>query len=120
MRDGVIRGGEDGTVRVLRCGQAVGGTICQGRSARSNRSTGALGELSCRHRGCGADGGGAEEQKRWQEAAQWYRETRPKPGLLEKLFVPSDQDLGAKGYMARGGQMVDAPIVPVPTKRISG
>src|ERR1700716_1389896 len=50
MRDGVIRGGEDGAVRVVRCGQAVGGTVCEGRSARSNRSTGALGELSCRHR----------------------------------------------------------------------
>ena len=43
MRDGVIRGGEDGAVRVVRCGQAVGGTVCEGRSARSNRSTGALG-----------------------------------------------------------------------------
>ena len=35
-------------------------------------------------------------------------------GLIETLF---DQHLNAKGYIARGGQMVDASIVPVPKQR---
>jgi hypothetical protein len=41
---------------------AAGGTLCEGRSARSNRSTGAMGDVSRRHRGCGADTGGDEEE----------------------------------------------------------
>src|SRR5215468_5996884 len=42
-----------------------------------------------------------------------------KVGLIERLFDRFDQHLAAKGYMARGGQMVDATIVPVPTQRNS-
>src|SRR5947207_1320806 len=38
---------------------------------------------------------------------------------IERLFDRFDQHLAAKGYMARGGQMVDATIVPVPTQRNS-
>ena len=37
--------------------------------------------------------------------------------LIEKLFDRFDQHLAAKGYMARGGQIIDASIVPVPTQR---
>src|SRR3979411_651528 len=48
------------------------------------------------------------------------REKLAKAGLIEKLFDRFDQHLAAKGYMARGGQMVDATIVPVPQQRNSG
>ena len=36
-----------------------------------------------------------------------------------RLFERFDQHLAAHGYMARGGQMVDATIVPVPKQRNS-
>src|SRR6476620_2365036 len=49
----------------------------------------------------------------------WFREKLAKAGLIEKLFDRFDQHLAAKGYMARGGQMVDATIVSVPTQRNS-
>ena len=48
-----------------------------------------------------------------------FREKLAKAGLIERLFDRFDQHLAAKGYMARGGQMVDATIVPVPTQRNS-
>src|SRR3954471_12826104 len=47
------------------------------------------------------------------------REKLAKAGLIEKLFARFDQHLAAQGYMARGGQMVDATIVPVPKQRNS-
>ena len=46
-----------------------------------------------------------------------FRETLGKAGLIEKLFERFGQYLEAKGYIARGGQMVDATIVPVPKQR---
>ena len=46
-----------------------------------------------------------------------FREKLAKAGLIEKLFERFDQHLAAQGYMARGGQMVDATIVPVPKQR---
>src|SRR3979490_3533963 len=49
-----------------------------------------------------------------------FREKLAKAGLIEKLFGRFDPHLAAKGYMARGGQMVDATIVPVPKQRNSG
>ena len=48
-----------------------------------------------------------------------FREKLAKVGLIEKLFDRFDQHLAAKGYMARGGQIIDASIVPVPTQRNS-
>src|SRR5674476_332045 len=48
-----------------------------------------------------------------------FRETLAKAGLIEKLFERFGQHLEAKGYAARGGQMVDATIVPVPKQRNS-
>ena len=39
--------------------------------------------------------------------------------MIEKLFDRFDQHLAAKGYMARGGQIIDASIVLVPTQRNS-
>ena len=40
-------------------------------------------------------------------------------GVIEKLFERFGQHLEAKGYIARGGQMIDATIVPVPKQRNS-
>ena len=48
-----------------------------------------------------------------------FREKLAKAGMIEKLFDRFDQHLAAKGYMARGGQIIDASIVPVPTQRNS-
>src|SRR3974377_2059210 len=48
-----------------------------------------------------------------------FRETLAKAGLIEKLFERFGQHLEAKGYIARGGQMVDATMVPVPKQRKS-
>ena len=48
-----------------------------------------------------------------------FREKLAKAGLIEKLFDRFDQHLAAQGYMARGGQMIDATIVPVPKQRNS-
>src|ERR1700704_4578232 len=48
-----------------------------------------------------------------------FREKLAEAGLIEKLFERFDQHLAAKGYMARGGQIIDASIVPVPTQRNS-
>jgi IS5 family transposase len=48
-----------------------------------------------------------------------FREALAKAGLIEKLFERFGQHLEAKGYIARGGQMVDATIVPVPRQRNS-
>ena len=48
-----------------------------------------------------------------------FRETLAKAGLIERLFERFGRHLEAKGYIARGGQMVDATIVPVPKQRNS-
>ena len=48
-----------------------------------------------------------------------FREKLAKAGLIEKLFERFDQHLAAQGYLARGGQMIDATIVPVPKQRNS-
>ena len=46
-----------------------------------------------------------------------FREKLAKAGVIEKLFDRFDQHLGAKSYIARGGRIVDATIVPVPKQR---
>ena len=46
-----------------------------------------------------------------------FREKLAKAGVIKKLFDRFDRHLGAKGYIARGGQIVDATIVPVPKQR---
>jgi IS5 family transposase len=48
-----------------------------------------------------------------------FREKLAKAGLIDKLFERFGRHLEAKGYIARGGQMVDATIVPVPRQRNS-
>ena len=44
-----------------------------------------------------------------------FREKLAKADLIEKLFDRFDQHLGAQGYIARGGQIVDATIGGAPT-----
>jgi hypothetical protein len=38
-------------------------------------------------------------------------------GLIDKLFERFGQHLEAEGYIARGGQIIDATIVSVPKQR---
>jgi len=48
-----------------------------------------------------------------------FREKLSKADLIDKLFERFGQHLEAKGYIARGGQMVDATIVVVPQQHNS-
>ena len=43
-----------------------------------------------------------------------YREALAQAGLVEALFKQFDGYLARRGYIARGGQILDASIVPVP------
>jgi IS5 family transposase len=43
-----------------------------------------------------------------------YREALAKAGMVEALFTQFDGYLARQGYIARGGQILDASIVPVP------
>jgi transposase, IS5 family len=46
-----------------------------------------------------------------------FREALVEAGLVDKLFARFGQHLEAAGYIARGGQIVDATIVSVPRQR---
>src|SRR5216110_1663258 len=46
-----------------------------------------------------------------------FREALAQAGLIDKLFERFDQHLEAEGYIARGGQIIDATIVSVPRQR---
>jgi len=46
-----------------------------------------------------------------------FREALAQAGLVDKLFDRFSQHLGAKGYIARGGQIIDASIVSAPKQR---
>src|SRR5262249_27703232 len=48
-----------------------------------------------------------------------FREALAQAGLINKLFERFGRHLEAAGYIARGGQIIDATIVPVPTQRNS-
>lgn len=48
-----------------------------------------------------------------------YREALAKAGAVEGLFNLFDGHLKAKGYLAMGGQIIDATIVPAPHQRNS-
>ena len=48
-----------------------------------------------------------------------FREALAKAGLVKKLFERFDRYLDCKGYIARGGQIVDASIVSAPKQRNS-
>jgi IS5 family transposase len=46
-----------------------------------------------------------------------FREALVQAGLIEKLFESFGQHVQAAGYIARGGQIIDATIVSVPKQR---
>jgi transposase, IS5 family len=46
-----------------------------------------------------------------------FREALAEAGLIDKLFERFGQHLEAAGYIARGGQIIDATIVSVPKQR---
>ena len=49
-----------------------------------------------------------------------YREQLAQAGVIETLFEDFDGYLEQQGYLAMGGQIIDASIVPVPKQRNSG
>ena len=49
-----------------------------------------------------------------------FREALVEAGLIDKLFDRFSQQLQAKGYIARGGQIVDATIVSAPSRANNG
>jgi IS5 family transposase len=48
-----------------------------------------------------------------------YREQLAQAGVVERLFDDFDGHLRRQGYLAMGGQIIDASIVPVPKQRNS-
>ena len=48
-----------------------------------------------------------------------YRERLARAGKVEELFAAFDGHLEQQGYLAMGGQIIDASIVPVPKQRNS-
>lgn len=46
-----------------------------------------------------------------------FRETLAQAGVVERLFQQFDRYLAQQGWQARGGQVIDASLVPVPTQR---
>jgi IS5 family transposase len=48
-----------------------------------------------------------------------YREQLAQAGVIERLFDDFDRHLRSQGYLAMGGQIIDASIVPVPKQRNS-
>ena len=48
-----------------------------------------------------------------------YRERLAQAGKVEELFEDFDGYLEEQGYLAMGGQIIDASIVPVPKQRNS-
>ena len=46
-----------------------------------------------------------------------FREALAQAGLIDKLFERFGQHLETEGYIARGGQIIDATIVSVPKQR---
>lgn len=41
----------------------------------------------------------------------------PRPGALDTLFADFDRQLKERGYLAMGGQIVDATLVAAPKQR---
>lgn len=46
-----------------------------------------------------------------------FRETLAQAGVVETLFTQFDRYLAQQGFQARGGQLIDASLIPVPTQR---
>lgn len=58
------------------------------------------------------------EDKVPDEKTVWlFREHLAKHGLVEKLFARFHEQLARRGYVAKGGQMIDATFVEVPRSR---
>jgi IS5 family transposase len=47
----------------------------------------------------------------------FFRETLTQAGVVETLFTQFDTYLAAQGWQARGGQLIDVSLVPVPKQR---
>lgn len=47
----------------------------------------------------------------------FFRETLAQAGVVERLFQQFDRSLAQHRFQARGGQVIDASLVPVPTQR---
>ena len=43
-----------------------------------------------------------------------FRQQLKQQSLIEELFEQFDRDLRHQGYQAKGGQIVDATVIPVP------
>ena len=46
-----------------------------------------------------------------------FRETLARAGVVERLFTQFDTYLAGQGLQARGGPLIDASLIPVPTQR---
>ena len=46
-----------------------------------------------------------------------FRETLTQAGVIETLFTQFDTYLAEQGFQARGGQLIDASLIPVPKQR---
>lgn len=54
------------------------------------------------------------------ETTIWrFREALVRAGTVERLFARFDAHLGQAGYLAMGGQIIDASIVPAPRQRMT-
>jgi IS5 family transposase len=47
----------------------------------------------------------------------FFRERLRQAGVIEELFERFEEHLRAQGLEARGGQIIDATLVPVPKQR---
>ena len=48
-----------------------------------------------------------------------YREKLRKTGVIDKIFKRFDQELKKQGYLAMGGQIIDASVVQAPRQRMT-
>ncbi len=55
----------------------------------------------------------------WRKPAEEPKNGSRRPGVIEALFEDFDGYLEQQGYLAMGGRIVDATIVPVPKQRNS-
>ena len=74
-------------------------------------------QLRCRLSFMRFPGLGLEDPVLDAETVWLYREQLAQAGLAEALFDEFDGYLKARGWLAMGGQIVDASIVPVPKQR---
>ena len=64
-------------------------------------------------------GSGLEDRVPDAKTVWLYREHLAQAGVIEALFDAFDGSLKKRGYLAMGGQIIDASIVPVPQQRTS-